>query len=108
MLFLPSTEPVIKKWSTHVCTAIFPGTIDSGYLFYITLDYIFVHDIFCKSIAIETDFGGHMVSGMGLATCLVGLQVGIPLWAWISVSCECVCCQVEVSVWPITCPEESY
>jgi len=45
MLFLPSSEHVIILYL---------------YLFYIT-DYIFVHDIFCKSIGNETDFGGHMV-----------------------------------------------
>ena len=61
MLYSPSSEHVIKKLPTLLCTVIFPGTVHNGYLFYITLDYIFVHDIFCKSIANEADFGGHVV-----------------------------------------------
>jgi len=31
------------------------------------------------------------------ATCLLSLRVRIPQGAWMSVSCEVVCCQVEVS-----------
>ena len=53
MLCLPNSEHVIKKLPTLTCTVIFPGTVDNRYLFYITLDYIFVHDIFFKSIANE-------------------------------------------------------
>jgi len=61
MLYLPNSEHVIKKLPTLLCTVIFPGTVDNGYLFYITLDYIFVHVMFCKSIANEVDFGGRVV-----------------------------------------------
>jgi len=66
MLCLPNSEHVIKKLPTLPCTVIFPGTVDNGYLFCITLDYIFVHDKFFKSIANEADFGYRVVESVAL------------------------------------------
>ena len=75
ILFLLNSERVMKKLPTLLCTVIFLGTVDIKYLFYITFDYIFVHDVFCKLLQMKLILVATW-SKVQVCSCLLGGIVG--------------------------------